>query len=374
MLLKQQKKVLARHMGNALADISKAGVAIWLDDLSRERLQNGSLKKLIESDYVVGVTTNPSIFASAIGKSDLYQADIVKNALLSTEKIITQLTTDDVRDACDLFTGVYESTKHQDGRVSIEVDPRFARDTNSTVEQGLHLWKMVDRPNLLIKVPATIEGLPAITELIARGVSVNVTLIFSVARYKQVLQAYADGLKRRVDKQQEIGQIFSVASFFISRIDSAVDALLPTDSSLRGQTAIANAVMAYQSFLDFSNTPAWKELVNKGANVQRPLWASTGVKDPSFDPNLYVLDLVAPNTVNTMPEATLNSVRNSGVFNHDLIPSKLASSKSILAKIALAGIDLGKITDHLEVDGVSKFESAWLELMKTVNAIVGGSK
>lgn len=374
MLLKQQKKVLARHMGNALADISKAGVAVWLDDLSRERLQSGSLKKLIESDYVVGVTTNPSIFASAIGKSDLYQADIVKNALLSTEKIITQLTTDDVRDACDLFTGVYESTKHQDGRVSIEVDPRFARDTNSTVEQGLHLWKMIDRPNLLIKVPATVEGLPAITELIARGVSVNVTLIFSVARYKQVLQAYADGLKRRVDKQQEIGQIFSVASFFISRIDSAVDALLPTDSSLRGQTAIANAVMAYQSFLDFSNTPAWKELVNKGANLQRPLWASTGVKDPSFDPNLYVLDLVAPNTVNTMPEATLNSVRNSGVFNQDLIPSKLASSKSILAKIALAGIDLGKITDHLEVDGVSKFESAWLELIKTVNAIVGGSK
>jgi transaldolase len=374
MLLKQQKKVLARHMGNALADISKAGVAIWLDDLSRERLQNGSLKKLIESDYVVGVTTNPSIFASAIGKSDLYQADIVKNALLSTEKIITQLTTDDVRDACDFFAGIYESTKHQDGRVSIEVDPRFARDTNATVEQGLYLWKIIDRPNLLIKVPATIEGLPAITELIERGVSVNVTLIFSVARYKQVLQAYADGLKRRVDKQQEIGQIFSVASFFISRIDSAVDALLPTDSSLRGQTAIANAVMAYQSFLDFSNTPAWKELVNKGANVQRPLWASTGVKDPSFDPNLYVLDLVAPNTVNTMPEATLNSVRNSGVFNHDLIPSKLASSKSILAKIALAGIDLGKITDHLEVDGVSKFESAWLELMKTVNAIVGGSK
>jgi len=311
-------------MGNALADISKAGVAVWLDDLSRERLQSGSLKKLIESDHVVGVTTNPSIFASAIGKSDLYQADIVRNALLSTEEIITRLTTDDVREACDLFGGVYKNTHHQDGRVSIEVDPRFARDTNATIEQGLYLWKIIDRPNLLIKVPATIEGLPAITELIARGVSVNVTLIFSVARYKQVLQAYADGLKRRVDKQQEINEIFSVASFFISRIDSAVDALLPTDSNMRGQTAIANAVMAYQ--------------------------------------------------VNTMPEATLNSVKNSGVFNHDLIPSKLASSKSILAKIALAGIDLGKITEHLEVDGVSKFEAAWLELMKTVNAIAGGSK
>ena len=361
-------------MGNALADISKAGVAVWLDDLSRERLQSGSLKKLIESDHVVGVTTNPSIFASAIGKSDLYQADIVRNALLSTEKIITRLTTDDVREACDLFGGVYKNSHHQDGRVSIEVDPRFARDTNATIEQGLYLWKIIDRPNLLIKVPATVEGLPAITELIARGVSVNVTLIFSVARYKQVLQAYADGLKRRVDRQQEINEIFSVASFFISRIDSAVDALLPTDSNMRGQTAIANAVMAYQAFIDFSNTPSWKELVNKGANLQRPLWASTGVKDPSFDPNLYVLDLVAANTVNTMPEATLNSVKNSGVFNHDLIPSKLASSKSILAKIALAGIDLSKITEHLELDGVSKFEAAWLELIKTVNAIAGGSK
>jgi len=361
-------------MGNALADISKAGVAVWLDDLSRERLQSGSLKKLIESDYVVGVTTNPSIFSSAIGKSDLYRADILKNASLSTEEIITRLTTDDVRDACNLFGGVYENTNHQDGRVSIEVDPRFARDTNATIKQGLYLWKIIDRPNLLIKVPATVEGLPAITELISRGVSVNVTLIFSVARYKQVLQAYADGLKRRVDKQQEIGEIYSVASFFISRIDSSVDALLPTDSNMRGQTAIANAVMAYQAFLDFLSTPSWKELENKGANLQRPLWASTGVKDPSFDPNLYVLNLVAANTVNTMPEATLNSVKNSGVFKHELIPAKISTSKSILAKIALAGIDLSKITESLEVDGVSKFEAAWLDLMKSVNAIASGSK
>lgn len=361
-------------MGNALADISKAGVAVWLDDLSRERLQSGSLKKLIESDYVVGVTTNPSIFSSAIGKSDLYRADILKNASLSTEEIITRLTTDDVRDACNLFGGVYENTNHQDGRVSIEVDPRFARDTNATIEQGLYLWKIIDRPNLLIKVPATVEGLPAITELISRGVSVNVTLIFSVARYKQVLQAYADGLKRRVDKQQEIGEIYSVASFFISRIDSSVDALLPTDSNMKGQTAIANAVMAYQAFLDFLSTPSWKELENRGANLQRPLWASTGVKDPSFDSNLYVLNLVAANTVNTMPEATLNSVKNSGVFKHELIPAKISTSKSILAKIALAGIDLSKITESLEVDGVSKFEAAWLDLMKSVNAIASGSK
>ena len=361
-------------MGNALADISKAGVAVWLDDLSRERLQSGSLKKLIESDYVVGVTTNPSIFSSAIGKSDLYRADILKNASLSTEEIITRLTTDDVRDACNLFGGVYQNTNHKDGRVSIEVDPRFARDTNATIEQGLYLWKIIDRPNLLIKVPATVEGLPAITELISRGVSVNVTLIFSVARYKQVLHAYADGLKRRVDKQQEIGEIYSVASFFISRIDSSVDALLPTDSNMKGQTAIANAVMAYQAFLDFLSTPSWKELENKGANLQRPLWASTGVKDPSFDPNLYVLNLVAANTVNTMPEATLNSVKNSGVFKHELIPAKISTSKSILAKIALAGIDLSKITESLEVDGVSKFEAAWLDLMKSVNAIASGSK
>ena len=361
-------------MGSALSDISKAGVAVWLDDLSRERLHSGSLKKLIETDSVVGVTTNPSIFASAIGKSDLYQADIVKNAQLTTEEIITLLTTDDVRNACDLFLEVYENTKHKDGRVSIEVDPRFARDTKATIEQGLALWKMIDRPNLLIKVPATVEGLPAITELISKGISVNVTLIFSVARYKQVLEAYAAGLKSRVENQEGIDEIFSVASFFISRIDSAVDALLPKDSNMRGQTAIANAVMAYETFLNFSNTPSWKDLANKGANLQRPLWASTGVKDPSFDPNLYVLDLVAPNTVNTMPEATLNSVKNTGTFNHALVPTKLALSKSILAKIALAGIDLDKITDNLEVDGVSKFEASWLDLMKSVNAIAGGLK
>jgi len=195
-----------------------------------------------------------------------------------------------------------------------------------------------------------------------------------VNRYRQVLEAYAAGLKRRIDNQESISEIYSVASFFISRIDSAVDALLPTDSNMRGQTAIANAVMAYESFLNFSATPSWKELANKGANLQRPLWASTGVKDPSFDPNLYVLDLVASNTVNTMPEATLNSVKNTGTFNHELVPTKLAISKTILAKIALAGIDLEKITDHLEVDGVSKFEAAWLDLMKSVNAIAGGLK
>jgi transaldolase len=361
-------------MGNALSEISKAGVAVWLDDLSRERLQSGSLKKLIENDYVVGVTTNPSIFASAIGKSNLYQADIVRNASLSTEEIITQLTTDDVRQACDLFTKVYENTNHQDGRVSIEVDPRFAHDTKATVEQGLMLWKIIDRPNLLIKVPATLEGLPAITELISQGVSVNVTLIFSVSRYKQVLESYAAGLKNRVNIQKSIAEIFSVASFFISRIDSAVDSLLPVDSILRGNTAIANAVLAYQSFLDFSISPLWKELVNKGANLQRPLWASTGVKDPSFDPNLYVLNLVAANTVNTMPEVTLKSVKENGIFNHETVPNKLVWAKSILAQLALAGIDLSKITEHLEVDGVAKFEAAWLDLMKSVNAIVGDQR
>jgi transaldolase len=332
------------------------------------------LKKLIESDYVVGVTTNPSIFASAIGKSQLYHSDIVQQASLSTEEIITQLTTDDVRDACDLFAKIYESTHHQDGRVSIEVDPRFARDTRATIKQALVLWQIIGRPNLFIKVPATVEGLPAITELISRGISVNVTLIFSVARYKQVLQAYAAGLKRRVENQQDINEIFSVASFFISRIDSAVDALLPSNSELRGRTAIANAAMAYQAFLNFSTTPYWEELADKGANLQRPLWASTGVKDPALDACLYVLELVAPNTVNTMPEATLNSVKNTGVFNQNQIPMQIATSRSIMAKIALAGVDLERLTQQLEVDGVLKFEAAWLDLMKSVNAIASGAK
>ena len=358
-------------MSTCLSDISKAGVSVWLDDLSRARLSNGSLSKLIAEDNVVGVTTNPSIFNAAIGNSDLYAPDIKRLSDLSIDEIITELTCSDVSAACDLFLPVYENSKHLDGRISIEVDPRFARDTKSTIDQGLALWKRINKPNLMIKVPATVEGLPAITELIANGVSVNVTLIFSVKRYRQVMKAYADGLTAALGKNLQINEIFSVASFFISRIDTEVDKALSPDSELKGMAAIANAILAYQAFEDFAKTQEWQTLQSKGANLQRPLWASTGVKDPAYDPTRYVMQLVAAHTVNTMPENTLKAVREGGIFAGDTVTKNYQSAKATLAKLAMLGVDLEKITDHLEVDGVTKFQSAWLELIESVKTVAG---
>lgn len=358
-------------MSNSLFEISKAGVSVWLDDLSRARLSNGSLIKLINEDNVVGVTTNPSIFNAAIGNSDLYAPDIRNAVNLTVDEIITELTCSDVSAACDLFMPVYERSKHVDGRISIEVDPRFARDTKSTIKQGVQLWQKINKPNLMIKVPATAEGLPAITELIANGVSVNVTLIFSVNRYRQVMQAYADGLTAALARGVNLSTIYSVASFFISRIDTEVDKALPADSDLRGTAAIANAIMAYQAFEDYRKSAQWHSLESKGANLQRPLWASTGVKDPAYDPTRYVMQLVANHTVNTMPENTLKAVREGGVFAGDTITGNYQSAKATLARLALLGVDLEKITEHLENDGVAKFETAWMELIETVKSVSG---
>lgn len=358
-------------MDNALSQISKAGVAVWLDDLSRERLKNHSLEKLIKEDNVVGVTTNPSIFSAAIGKSELYKDDIIKHKDKTIEEIITILTTDDVRNACDLFSQTFAGTHGRDGRISIEVDPRFAKDTKASIAQGMQLWKLINRPNLLIKVPATTEGLPVISQLISEGISVNVTLIFSVARYKQVLDAFAIGLENRISNGNSISDIHSVASFFISRIDSEVDKQLPSDSELKGSIAIANAIMAYDAFLNFEKSERWQKLGAKGGNIQRPLWASTGVKDPAYDPTRYVMLLVARDTVNTMPEATLDAVRKSGIFTGDTITPNILNAKSTLGKLALSGIDLDKITDLLESDGVSKFEAAWLDLMNSIKTVSG---
>ena len=360
-------------MSKPLAQISQAGVSVWLDDLSRDRINNGSLKKLIAEDNVVGVTTNPSIFAASIGKSDLYENDILQNKVKSIEDIITKLTTDDVRNACDLFQTAFKSSDGVDGRVSIEVDPRFARDTLATVKQGKQLWEIIDRSNLLIKVPATVEGLPAITELITNGISVNVTLIFSVNRYKQVLDAFASGLEKRLSAAKKINEIHSVASFFVSRIDTEIDKQLPANSDLRGLAAIANAVMAYEAFLTFEKSDRWQGIEARGGKLQRPLWASTGVKDPAYDSTRYVMQLVARNTVNTMPEATLNAVKSSGVFMGDTITPNISISKNYLAKLALAGIDLEKITNTLEVDGVAKFEVAWIDLMNSVKSVIARS-
>jgi len=360
-------------MANTLAQISKAGVAVCLDDLSRERLKNGSLAKLIAEDSVVGVTTNPSIFGSAISKSDLYRNDILENKDKSIEEIITKLTTDDVREACDLFHNTFKSTNELDGRVSLEVDPRFAHDALATIKQGKELWEIVDRKNLLIKVPATLEGLPAVTELIAQGISVNITLIFSLDRYKKVLDAFASGLEKRVNASQEISSIHSVSSFFVSRIDVEIDKQLGDKSELKGLAAIANAVMAYEVFLEFEKSSRWQKLLSHGGNLQRPLWASTGVKDPSYDQTRYVMSLIAPNIINTMPEATLNAVKASGVFTGETITPNIKNAKINLAKIALAGIDIAKVTEALEIDGLAKFEAAWLDLMSSVKSVISGS-
>ncbi len=355
---------------NGAGKVSNAGVSIWLDDLSRERIESGSLAHLISSSSVSGVTTNPSIFSAAISKSSLYQQDIFRLKNRTIEEIILELTTDDVRNACDLFKDTFTKSNKADGRVSIEVDPRLARDTINTINQGKELWRIINRENLLIKVPATKEGLPAITELISLGISVNVTLIFSLSRYLEVIEAFVNGLEKRIEHSLAINDIHSVASFFISRIDSEVDKLLPTESDLRGRVAVSNAVLAYQAYCNFKESDRWKKISEKGGNLQRPLWASTGVKDPKYPPTKYVAELIAKDVVNTMPEKTLDSVRDMEHVDSSMIISNYDSARLVIAKLALAGIDLDKITNDLESDGVTKFEVSWVELMNTIKKVI----
>jgi len=329
-----------------LQNVSDAGVSIWLDDLSRDRLQSGSLQKLIDGSSVVGVTTNPSIFSAAISGSTLYRDDILalKAEGRNASEIVTELTTSDVRQACDLFMPTFLESHQVDGRVSIEVDPQLAYDTTATVERGLYLASLVNRPNLLIKVPATIEGLPAIEELTAQGISVNVTLIFSVDRYRGVMDAYLRGLERRLGNGASLENIHSVASFFVSRIDTEIDKQLDAisaNSPLRGAAAIANAHLAYEAFLEVI----------------------------AYDSTRYVIELIAANCVNTMPEGTLNEVREHGVVRGDTITSKINDAKKIFDQLPGAGIDFKQVVTFLEDDGVAKFEKAWLELLANVEAV-----
>lgn len=360
----------------SLSKVSAAGVSVWLDDLSRERMQKGGkatfLPDLIANDHVVGVTTNPAIFSAAIAGSELYKQDIA--ALYregrDAEGVITGLTTADVKVACELFLPIYERSGGVDGRVSIEVDPRLARDTQGTIAQARALWDLVGAENVLIKVPATVEGLPAIQRLIADGISVNVTIIFSVKRYEAVLEAFLKGLEERVANSKTLGGIHSVASFFVSRVDTEIDARLKGTSheGLRGQAALANARLAYEHFLKIQSSKRWQVLSEKGASIQRPLWASTGVKDPSYEPTMYVLELVAENTVNTMPEATLNAVRESKTFNGDTITGRFDAARTLLDDLARIGISIDEVAEKLEVEGIDKFIKPWLELISVVEA------
>lgn len=335
-----------------LTDLYQAGTSTWLDDLSRAALTS-TLPERIARKEVFGVTTNPAIFQAAITKDPSYQSAIEANKHLSAEEIVELLTTEDVREACKLFRPIYEESNGVDGRVSIEVDPRLAHNTAETIEQAKRLWSIIDQPNLMIKIPATRAGLPAITEVIAAGISVNVTLIFSLTRYAEVIDAYQAGIEKCANPKN----VHSVASFFVSRVDSAVDKLLQNDE-LKGKAAVANARLAYELYMEkFKNYPH---------NHQRPLWASTGVKDPAYRATLYVDTLVAPNTVNTMPPATLDAVINAEVTAAESITQNIQSAKAELIALAEAGIDLIKITDELEADGVEKFMTSWDVLLAEV--------
>ena len=356
-------------------EILAAGTSIWLDDLSRSKLTGSdrqSLPHRIKHDGVRGVTTNPSIFGAAITGADEYAADIASLAGKSVDEVVRTLTTDDVRAACDLFLEIFKSSNGVDGRVSIEVDPRLAHKTQETIEEGIALHAVVNRPNVMIKVPATKAGLPAITALIAAGISVNVTLIFSLDRYSEVIDAFIAGIAQAKAAGKDLTTIHSVASFFISRIDSAVDKELKAlgNQDLLGKVAIANAQRAYALFLEKFNTAQWKSLEAAGALVQRPLWASTGVKDPSYPDTLYVDELVAPHTVNTMPQSTLNAALDHGVLKADAVTAHMDQALKTLAALAQTGISLDAITDHLEADGVKKFEEAWISLLADVAKVM----
>jgi transaldolase len=355
-----------------LAALSAAGVSVWLDDLSRERLESGNLQELVDTKSVVGVTTNPSIFQAALSKGNAYDAQVKELADrgADVDATIRTVTTDDVRNACDVLRPAWESSDGIDGRVSIEVDPRLARDADKTIAQAIELWKIVDRPNLLIKIPAMKEGLPAITAVLAEGISVNVTLIFSVERHRAVMDAYLEGLEKAKDAGHDLSKIHSVASFFVSRVDTEIDKRLEDIGSeealaLRGQAGVANARLAYAAYEEvFVGGSRFEALKDAGARVQRPLWASTGVKNPDYSDTLYVTELVAPNTVNTMPEKTMDAVADHGVVTGDTVTGTSAAAQEIFDKVAAIGIDLTDVFLVLENEGVDKFEKSWQELIE----------
>ncbi len=360
-------------MTTPTAELAAAGVSIWLDDLSRSRIASGSLTAFIAEKNVTGVTTNPTIFAAALAKGDGYQDQVTELAKAgrTAAEAIFEITTRDVADAADIFAPVFEATSGLDGRVSIEVEPDLARDAERTIAQAKELWAKVGKPNALIKIPATKEGLDAIAQVIGAGISVNVTLIFSLARYREVINAYLTGLEIAKAAGIDISTIHSVASFFVSRVDTEIDKRLaaigtPEALALKSKAGVANAQLAYQVFEQEFATERAKGLIAAGGNAQRPLWASTGVKDPSLPDTLYVVELVAAGVVNTMPEKTLDALFDHGVVRGDTITGSYADAAAVLDALALEGISYEDVTALLEIEGVEKFTVSWNELTDTV--------
>jgi transaldolase len=357
-------------MHDRLKELSAQGVSIWLDDLNRPLITSGGLQRLIDTSSVVGVTTNPSIFAAALSQGDAYDDQI--KALAAEGRTVDEaafaLTTEDVRNACDIMLPVYEATDGQDGRVSIEVEPRLAHDTAKTVERAQELYAAVGRPNAYIKIPATVEGLPAISQTLTEGISVNVTLIFSLDRYRGVMNAFLTGLEQAREAGKDLSAIHSVASFFVSRMDTEIDKRLDAlgndeAAALRGKAGVANARLAYEEVF---STPRWANLEAEGAHKQRPLWASTGVKDPAYKDTMYVVDLVAPNTVNTMPTKTMLAVADHGEIAGDQVTGHYDEARNLLDALERLGIPYADVTALLEREGVEKFDASWAQLLSGV--------
>ncbi|MHC3468989.1 transaldolase [Streptomyces sp. 7R007] len=363
----------ATATAGALKRLADEGVSVWLDDLSRRRIDSGDLAGLVAHGGVVGVTTNPSIFQAAIGSGEGYEEQLTGLAVrgVTVDEAVRMMTTADVRAAADVLRPVYDATGGRDGRVSIEVDPRLAHDTKATVAEARQLAWLVDRPNVMIKIPATKAGLPAITEVIGLGISVNVTLIFSLERYREVMDAYQAGLEKALAKGLDLSAVHSVASFFVSRVDTEIDKRLTVLGTaealaLRGRAALANARLAYEAYEEVFGAERWSALAAAGANRQRPLWASTGVKDPAYKDTLYVDELVAPGTVNTMPEATLRATADHGEITGDTVTGRYAQARADLAAVQALGISYGEVVQRLEDEGVAKFETAWQDLLDAV--------
>jgi transaldolase len=362
-------------MSEHLKELSAQGVSIWLDDLSRPLITSGALQGLIETSSVVGVTTNPTIFAGALSAGDSYDDQIQGLAAEANtaDEAAFALITQDVRDACDIMAPIYRASAGEDGRVSIEVDPRLAHDSDKTIEQVRALHAAVDRPNVLIKIPATVEGLPAIAAMLAEGISVNVTLIFSLDRYRGVMNAFLTGLEQARLGGLDLAGIHSVASFFVSRVDTEIDKRLDALKideavALKGRAAVANARLAYQAYEEVFSTPRWANLAAEGAHRQRPLWASTGVKDPAYKDTMYVVDLAAPNTVNTMPAKTMKAVADHGQIAGDQITGNYDDARNVLDALERLGINYADVTAVLEREGVDKFIKSWADLLSTVAA------
>jgi len=360
-------------MTDVLGELTQAGVSVWLDDISRERLNSGNLATLIGDFHVRGVTSNPTIFANALAKGDAYDQQIKDLAVrgVTVDEASRMITTRDIRWAADVLRPVYDSSAGVDGRVSIEVDPRLARNTDATIAEAKQLWWLVDRPNVFIKIPATVEGLPAITATLAEGISVNVTLIFSLERYDEVIDAFMAGLEQAAANGHDISTIASVASFFVSRVDTEVDKRLvkigtPEALALKGKAAVANARLAYELYEQKLDTDRWRALAAQGAKVQRPLWASTSTKDPSYPDTLYVVDLVVADTVNTMPEATMRATEDHGVLRGDAVHGTYEESRALFASLEALGISYDDVVRVLEDEGVSKFEVSWNEMLQQI--------